>query len=109
MSELRLGYSDNDGTFEATVGDDLIVALPENATTGYQWDFSSLTSDTLEHGDTERVGPSSTGAFGSGGSEVVFRFKVTAPGRGQVALTLQRGFESEDSEFLFRISLNIAT
>lgn len=42
MSERRIGAEDAGRTVEVAVGDRLVLALPENAGTGYTWQVEEL-------------------------------------------------------------------
>lgn len=106
MAEKRLSFVDNNKELEANVGDVIVVELTENATTGYQWEVSSFTEDTLVFEGRDGI-PAPRGAPGAGGSESVFRFRAENPGQASVALKLWRGFEDDDAVFMFRVNLNV--
>jgi inhibitor of cysteine peptidase len=83
---------------EVGVGDEVVIRLPENATTGYVWSVQSidhgleLVEDAmLPAGGTagEAAGPPPPGA---GGQHVV-RLRATAPARAEVVLHLGRSWE----------------
>ncbi len=105
MAELKLGVADKDRTVAAKVGDTIVIMLPENATTGFQWNVASLTENNLALEMTDATSAPS-GALGAGGGEAVVRLRATAPGSGHVILKLSRG--TEDSAFEFRLNLNIS-
>lgn len=105
MAELKLGFADKDRIVAAKVGDTIVITLPENATTGFQWNVASLTEDSLALEMTDATSAPS-GAPGAGGGEVVVRFRATAAGPGNVILKLSRG--TEGSAFEFRLNLDIS-
>jgi inhibitor of cysteine peptidase len=82
------------GTVEADVGDEVVIRLPENATTGYLW------SVALSGGNLEVVGDTFTSpaeGIGSGGERMI-RVRGTAAGRGDVTLRLGRPWEDSPVE-----------
>jgi predicted secreted protein len=42
MANLSFDFVDNDKTVTAKVGDIILITLPENATTGFQWNVRHL-------------------------------------------------------------------
>jgi inhibitor of cysteine peptidase len=79
----------------ASVGDTVVVRLPENATTGYLWSMVEL-GEGLDL-DEEHSEPSSDAAPGAGG-EHLFIFRAVAPGQWQVRLRLARAWEANPLE-----------
>ncbi len=106
MAELRLGFADKDRTVVAKVGDCILIVLPENATTGFQWRVASFTEGTLALESTERTA-AHEGPPGAGGGEVIARFRAMAIGPGNVVLKLSRGIEEDASVFKFDLNLKI--
>jgi inhibitor of cysteine peptidase len=108
MAELNVGFEDKNKTIPAKVGDTIIITLQENATTGYQWNMTSFSSDTLALVSKETTSASST-VPGAGGSEVVFRLKPTASGLGRVNVKVLRGGEIDiDSAFGVEFNFDIS-
>src|SRR5947199_574956 len=105
MAELKLGVADKGRTVAAPVGDTIVITLPENATTGYQWNVDSYSEDTLALEETDATSASG-GAVGAGGGEVTVRLKATARGSGNVIMKLSRG--TENSAFEFRVDFDIS-
>jgi predicted secreted protein len=77
---------------EASAGDRLVVRLPENATTGYQWVVDEL-PEPLQLATNEFLPPSSAQP-GAGGERRV-ELLVRGSGQGRVVLRLQRAWERE--------------
>lgn len=72
---LELDDSDNGGTFEVPEGDDVVVKLAANATTGYSWVVAATDrSFGYPEEDYEVSGP----ATGSGGT-AIFTWHTTSP------------------------------
>lgn len=82
------------GTVEAGVGDEVVIRLPENATTGYVW---TVTVTGLELVDDEMVPPGADKGVGAAGERLV-RVRAVAPGRGEVVLRLGRAWEQTPVE-----------
>lgn len=91
MAEILVNESG--AAVAAHVGDDVVVRLPENPTTGHVWspalepDHLSLQSDDYVPGMITSTRP------GAGG-ERVFRFRADRPGEGALRLELRRPWES---------------
>jgi inhibitor of cysteine peptidase len=65
-------------TVDAAVGDTIVVSLDANPTTGYTWEFTA--GDTFAIAGSKYVAdPSSEGAVGAGGTQIV-TLKVTKAG-----------------------------
>jgi inhibitor of cysteine peptidase len=108
MAELNLGFVHNNKTVSARVGDTIVITLPENATTGFQWNVASITEETLALEDGSAISGSAGGAIGAGGGGVTFRFRATSAGNGKVTVKLSRGGESDNSAFQFTLNLDIS-
>ena len=90
MSEHRLGLQDAGRTVEVAAGDRLLLALPENAGTGYTWQVEALpegarvVEERYDHGAGSAIGAA---------AEHVFVVEVTAPGT--LRLHLGRPWEGD--------------
>ncbi len=79
----------------ASLGDRIVVRLPENASTGYQWTVSGLDASlAVESNRLELPDPLLPGAP----STRVVRLRPTAPGRAVISLQLKRRWEHEPVE-----------
>jgi inhibitor of cysteine peptidase len=85
---------ERDRPVEAAVGDSLVLTLPENATTGYQW-VVSRTPDVLEVVADEAV-PPETAAPGAGGMRR-WRWTARRPGSDRLVLELRRPWQREEA------------
>lgn len=97
----------SDAQVEVGVGDEVVIRLPENATTGYVWSVHSV-GDGLTLVEDTMVPPSPAGGTppdrsrfpegiappGAGGERFV-RVRATAPTRTEVVLRLARPWETE--------------
>jgi inhibitor of cysteine peptidase len=80
-------------TTQVPLGEDVILYLPENPTTGYRWsvDADSLGAVLTLDDSTFAV---ATPAAGSGGTRR-FQFSTVAPGTAQVNLSLVRSWQPD--------------
>ncbi len=91
-------------TIRSSPRDRVVVRLPENGSTGYQWSITEIT-DPLEVESDELVLPSEL-VRGAAGQRVV-TIRARGIGRGRVALKLQRRWESEPVEH-FELEVDVA-
>lgn len=79
---------------EAGVGDEVVLRLPENATTGYVWSVRSMGDGLMLVDDTMVPGRGAPGAAGAR----VMRMRVVGAGDTEVIVRLGRPWESEPAE-----------
>jgi inhibitor of cysteine peptidase len=83
---LTLGAKDNGRAIELASGQELVVSLESNPTTGYGWEVSGIDGAVLvQLGEAEYAQGGAEGMVGAGGTET---FRFTAQGSGQTTLTL---------------------
>jgi predicted secreted protein len=102
MGEVRVSQRDSD--VRVSLGDELVVRLPENATTGYGWSVHRVEGCLEVTGDEYEV----AGQLlpGSGGTRVV-RVRPTAAGDGLLEMELKRPWESDVADrFSVRVSVS---
>ena len=99
MTAIEVTAVDDGKTVTARPGDEIVVVLPENATTGYRWqldeagDLVRLLSDGYrEAAAADDAEP----AFGRGGLRE-FRFAVDGLGAGTVSLKHWREWKGDGS------------
>ena len=93
-------------TVSARSGDELVVRLPEVATTGYQWAVDQI-SGPLKIVSSEVVPavPQDGAPPGSGGERFI-RVATTGKGSGAVRIELRRVWETEPADrFEFRVQV----
>ena len=79
---------------EASVGDEVVLRLPENATTGYVWSVYSIGDGLTLVADTMVPGGDAPGTAGAR----VMRMRVVGAKATEVILRLGRPWESEPAE-----------
>jgi len=79
---------------EAMVGENAVITLDANHTTGYSWQLAKpVDKDMLEFVES-KYEPSETGLIGSGGKEV-WTFKALQSGETKVSFKYTRPWETE--------------
>lgn len=78
-----------------STGQNLILTLPSNPTTGYRWAIQDSAGGVLRAISPEVYSnPKDTGLVGAGGQST-WRFQAFAPGNGRLRLTSQQPWEPE--------------
>ena len=86
--------SDNGKSLDVRVGDEILVMLAENPTTGYRWALEPVDGGVLRsEGDTFEM--AADPAIGSGGTHR-FRLAARAPGETTIALKLRHAWASDE-------------
>jgi inhibitor of cysteine peptidase len=94
MATVTLTNTDNGKSIQLRQGEELVLRLPENPTTGYRWEMERA-EDILEQvADTYTPDPNIQ--FGSGGTREL-RFRARAPGTGRLELKHWQAWEGERS------------
>jgi predicted secreted protein len=76
------------------VGDELVIELDANATTGYEWQIQTPTDDTvIELASSEYLAPDESAGMGAGGTQV-FTFRATGVGTTDILIYYWRPWES---------------
>jgi predicted secreted protein len=100
MSEIEVTESGTVATVEP--GDEVVLRLPENATTGYQWLVDSVAGPVDVVSSDLTPMSDRPGAAG----ERVVRLRAAAPGNAAARLTLSRAWETEPVE-RFEVRLDV--
>jgi len=77
------------------VGQQLIVSLPSNPTTGYRWSIQDSAGGVLRSLGPEVYTSSDNGQLLGSGGQSTWRFQVFAPGSGRLRLTSQQPWEPD--------------
>lgn len=105
MAELVLTEAQNGGRFTLSVGDTIVIGLPENAAAGYQWCTTALDREHLIVESRRYLRRSA--AVGSGGLSE-WRLRATAIGSTRLALGKTRPWAPADTTAgLFAVELQI--
>ena len=84
-SEIMIDSDDRDSQIDMTMGQVLIVSLPSNPTTGFQWEVAEIDGVVLHQGEAADYEASQPVLEGSGGVET---FYFEAKSAGQITLKL---------------------
>lgn len=104
MPELKLTQGDDGKRFEVRAGSPIVVALPENPTTGYRWAVDQSDDRLLTLRDSDYSLPMGGGIGGSGTRR--FTFETSGTGTARLKLKLWREWEG-DSSVSSRFSITI--
>ena len=99
MTTILLTEADSGRSIAARVGDEIVVELPENPTTGYRWEVAGADGlDPTADGylAAEPVPPDAAPAFGRG-SLRERRCRVRGPGVARLELKHWQAWEGEGS------------
>jgi inhibitor of cysteine peptidase len=109
MALLRLTDIDNGKSLEARQGDEIILRLPENATTGYRWHIDRANAVIEQEQTSYHLDPNiqtdPNTQFGRGGVRE-FRFRAKANGTARLELKLWQPWEG-DSSVIERFAVDI--
>src|SRR5262245_22525929 len=95
MAVVELSPSDGGQSISVHPGDEILIRLPENPTTGFRWEVDSADPIVTSVGDEFELGQPAT--VGSGGTRVL-RFRVaTSTGIGRLTLKLRQPWEGDAS------------
>ena len=81
--------------FQLKTGQNLILTLPSNPTTGYRWAIQDSAGGVLRSLGPEVYTSSDNGQLLGSGGQSTWRFQVFAPGSGRLRLTSQQPWEPE--------------
>lgn len=95
MSEITILQTDQNKTFETHPGDLILIRLPENPATGYQWEIKAVDDQVVEFQDSDFAMAPGTGIGGDGMR--TFAVRAQEPGTARIRLQLKREWEPEDA------------
>lgn len=107
MSRVHnFGPGDSGRSITAKVGDTVVLALPENPTTGFRWHEADLPGSLELAGDS--YGPMPEGGIGQQNVRIL-RLLLRTPGRQSLQLSRMRTWEgpqSSDNHFTLTIDVS---
>jgi inhibitor of cysteine peptidase len=107
LSTFILTAGDNGATLDVRQGDEIVIQLPDNPTTGFRWAIDATRNDILQFRDAA-FAPASSSGVGSGGIRA-FTFIATAVGTVCLRLKLWREWEGDASIIdRFAVTIHIA-
>ena len=103
MTTHRIYMENNNHEIKVSVGDIIIVELPENPTTGYQWESVNLNNEILE--EKQSVYISSNAGIGAGGMKKI-EFEVKSARQETIILqNIQKWSNDVFQNFTIRLSV----
>jgi inhibitor of cysteine peptidase len=107
---IELGFHDKGSSIELEKGEEIIISLDSNPTTGYSWvPGEEIDSTIVELTDSEFLQTEKEeGMVGVGGFEV-FTFEAKNSGQTEIILYYQRPWEEAElkDEFIFNIEVTV--
>ena len=91
MADILMSQADRGQERQALPGQRVLIQLPENPTTGYQWHIEAFDARVLTASGSDFAAPSG-GLLGAGGLRT-FVFTALAPGSTPVRLVYRRSWE----------------
>ncbi len=105
MQDLTLSEADNGKEVAATVGQQIVLTLPENPSTGYTW---AIELPAGVEQQSSRFAPAGSAMPGSGGQRV-WSMKALRSGESQIRAKLWREWEGDGSvRRRFDVTLRVA-
>jgi len=103
---VEIGQDDNGTRIELKAGQELVVTLESNPTTGYSWDVDELSEAVLKStGEPEFK--SSSNRVGAGGTQTM-RFEAIEAGEGTLTLIYHRPWEKDvDPIHTFSVQISV--
>lgn len=95
MSTITLTQADKGKSITVRIGDEIVIMLPENPTTGYRWAIDQ-TDENILVAQTPAFSPTPGGAIGGGGTRT-FTFTAKKPGTVHLQLKLLRAWQGDSS------------
>lgn len=92
---IRKTEEDAGSTVAMNRGDDLLIVLKANPTTGHQWEITAADSTILRHTETAYKPDPVPANIAGGGGKSFIRFEAKAIGRTDVKLIYHRPFETD--------------
>jgi len=94
MAEMTLTEANTGQQLGALPGDEIVIRLAENPTTGYRWQLANVDGPIEPAGDSFELAPNPQ--IGSGGVRE-FRFRAVGPGAAHLELKHLQAWEGERS------------
>ena len=105
MGTVHLSQTSPSRTVQARVGEDLVLELDENPTTGYTWTAESADADALQLATgSYRAGD---GAFAGAAGKRQFHFIATMPGEVQLSFRLARPWEQDAAAARITVAVQV--
>jgi inhibitor of cysteine peptidase len=92
--QVTLTAADNGGQVEVKVGEQIVITLDGNPSTGFTWEAKGLDTTTFEQVGNPTFNSSNPGLVGSGGT-LTLTFKALKAGTATLTLVYHRPWETD--------------
>ena len=109
LEDIVLDEKANGKTVAATIGQQILIRLKGNPTTGYRWDVAKLEGEAIEQVGKAKyaVDKGAEGRMGAGGT-FVFTFKAVRKGKATLTLAYARPWEKKKKPAkTFRLTVEV--
>lgn len=111
MELISLNENNNGQNYNVKVGQEFILSLDSNSTTGYVWDFNKSYDDKLLELKVDKAYANNTNVneniVGQGG-RTYWEFKALQAGTAEIELRYARPWESVQPAKTFKVTINIS-
>ena len=94
-NDAKKTYSEPGQVIKVNVGQEFTIALSSNPTTGYGWEYTSVSQGIQSLGKTYQA--DNTGLIGSGGTDS-FSFKAQGKGTATLVFVYKRSWETTTAD-----------
>ena len=107
-TSVKVGGAENNTTIALAQGQELVVTLPANPSTGFTWDIASMPANIATQGAPVFISGAqeTTPALVGAGGEVVFTFLCTGSTSGVLELAYHRPWEKKPAARTYRLTIN---
>jgi inhibitor of cysteine peptidase len=92
--QLKLTSADNGVQQSVNVGEEIVIMLDGNPTTGYTWEAKDLDTSMIQQVGSAEFKSSNPGLVGSGGTQTL-TFKTLKPGSTSLTIIYHRPWETD--------------
>jgi len=102
--EINLGLEDNGKTLDVSVGAVVTIKLPENPSTGYEWQCT-VDENVVEVMEDSFI-PATRNVIGAGGTRIL-KLNVIGSGEGKIIMDYMRAWEKNPPIERFSVTLRV--
>lgn len=104
---IELTDADSNKTIEVTTGEEIMLRLTANQSTGYNWVYLDTTQDMIKLvNDNYETDPKFKNANGAGGKHT-FHFKAMKPGTSEIHMLYSRSWEKDAWVQRYKVTVRV--